>query len=107
MVGGAVGGDDDDDVSLLLWEIPNLEAEDPLRPLTNFSMFLISLESLFSVLFSLTSSDAWVVLLAFEDSSLLFLLFSSGLFLDKFSDAVTSDLVDALASSRPANFLTD
>ena len=106
MVGGAVGGDDDDDVSLLLWEIPNLEAEDPLRPLTNFSMFLISLES-FSVLFSLTSSDAWVVL-AFEDSSLLFLLFSSGLLLDKFSDAVTSDLVDAvLASSRPANFLTD
>ena len=83
-----------------------MEAEVPLRPLTNFSIFLISLES-FSVLFSLTSSDAWVVLLAFEDSSLLFLLFSSGLLLDKFSDAVTSDLVDALASSRPANFLTD
>ena len=62
-------------------------------------MFLISLES-FSVLFSLTSSAS-----AFEDSSLLF-LFSSGLLLDKFSDAVTSDLAGA-SSTRPANFLTD
>ena len=37
---------------MLLCEIPNLEAEDPLRPLTSFSMFLISLELFSSALLS-------------------------------------------------------
>ena len=38
---------------MLLCEIPNLEAEDPLRPLTSFSMFLISLELFSSALLSI------------------------------------------------------